>query len=60
MKDFEVHPIGTTTELKLSRALADAIGQEHDQFHTISPSIMVAYNRLYDHYMRQIEMEQDR
>jgi len=60
MNDFETHPRGTATELKLSRALADAIGQEYDQFHTISPSIMVAYNRLYDHYMKQIEMEQDR
>lgn len=60
MKDFEVHPIGTATELRLSRALADAIGQEHEQYHTITPSIMVAYNRLYDHYMEQLEMEQDR
>lgn len=60
MKDFEVHPIGTTTELKLSRALADAVGQEHDQFRTVSPAIVSAYNRLFEHYMKQIEMEQDK
>jgi len=60
MKDFEVHPIGTAIELKLSRALADAVGQEHEQFNTVSPAIVRAYNNLYDHYMKQLEMEQDR
>lgn len=60
MSDFEVHPRGTIEELKLSRKLADVIGQEHDHWRTVSPTIMKAYNELYDHYMKQIEMEQDR
>lgn len=58
MNDFEVHERGTAQELKLSRKLADVIAQEHDQWRTVSPTIMKAYNDLYEHYMKQIEMEQ--
>jgi hypothetical protein len=60
MKDFEVHERGTAEELRLSRRLADVIGQEHDQWRTVSPTIMKAYNDLYNHYMKQLETEQDR
>jgi hypothetical protein len=58
MSDFETHPIGTTTEIKLSRQLAAAIEQELQQYGNVIPhSVHVAYNRLYEFYLKQMEME---
>lgn len=58
MSDFEVHAIGTTTEIRLSRELARAIEQIIVQYGPgiIPKSILRAYNELNDHYARQIEM----
>ena len=36
MSDFEVHPIGTTEEIRLSRALAREIQQITEQYGGVS------------------------
>jgi hypothetical protein len=59
MKDFEVHPIGTFTEVKLSRELVNAIEQITQQYGTgiIPVSVLNAYLTLRNHYAIQIETE---
>ena len=59
MKDFEVHPIGTFTEVKLSRELVHAIEQVTQQYGTgiIPKSVLTAYMELRNHYAIQIESE---
>ena len=57
-KDFEVHPIGTTREISLSRSLARAIEQELKQYGQVVPhSVLKAYNKLLEHYKWQMENE---
>lgn len=56
--DFEVHPIGTATEIKLSRELANAISQELISFGQVVPqSVFQAYKNLCEHYKDTIESE---
>ncbi len=58
MEDFEVHQIGSFTEIKLSRALARAIEQNLTQYGQVIPhDVMVAYAELRKHYQWQIETE---
>ena len=59
MKDFEVHPIGTFTEVKLSRELVHAIEQVTQQYGTgiIPTSVLTAYMELRNHYAIQIESD---
>lgn len=43
-------------ELRLSRELAKAIGQELESFGQVIPhSVMVAYRNLLQHYAKEIE-----
>lgn len=59
MKDFEVHPRGTTEEIRLSRALANEIEQTLQQWGEVVPSnVRLAYDRLFAHYMKQIQDEE--
>jgi hypothetical protein len=54
--DFEVHSIGTTEELRLSRALAREIEAVLEQYGKVIPNSVL--NRYYDLralYQRQIE-----
>lgn len=56
MKDFEVHPIGTLGEIKLSRELAREIEQVTQQHgNTIPSSILDVYYKLREYYAKQIE-----
>lgn len=56
MSDFEVHEIGSFTEIKLSRALARAIEQNLNQFGNVMPQDVInAYYELRKHYQWQIE-----
>lgn len=56
MSDFEVHQIGSFTEIKLSRALARAIEQNLIQYGNVVPQdVLNAYNELKKHYQWQIE-----
>ena len=58
MRDFEVHPIGTTREIKLSRDLAREIEQVTQQYGNVIPNnVMQAYLKLVEYYARQIESE---
>lgn len=58
MNDFEVHPIGTAKELRLSRALARAIAQIDSQYKNVVPlSVMKAYDELFKYYQEQLEKE---
>ena len=59
MKDFEVHPIGTFTEVKLSRELVAAIEQITQQYGSgiIPTSVLKTYLELKNHYAIQIESE---
>jgi hypothetical protein len=59
MEDFEVHPRGTFTEVKLSRELVHAIEQVTQQYGTgiIPTSVLTAYMELRNHYAIQIESE---
>jgi hypothetical protein len=59
MSDFEVHPIGTTTEIKYSRELANAIEQITYQYGNgiVPKSVLNAYLKLKQHYAVQIESE---
>jgi hypothetical protein len=56
--DFEVHPRGTSEELRLSRELATEIQQSLDQYGQVIPNnVLQAYKRLYGQYIRQIQSE---
>ena len=56
MNDFEVHEIGSYTEIKLSRALAQTIEQNLIQFGNVMPQdVIKAYHELRKHYQWQIE-----
>lgn len=59
MSDFEVHPIGTTRELALSRKLARAIAEAINSRETVAfPSdVMSAYTQLIREYDRQMETQ---
>lgn len=58
MTDFETHPRGTTTELRLSRNLANAIEQIVQQYGNVIPqSVRQAYEELHAHYVKQIQEE---
>jgi len=57
--DFEVHPIGTSDEIRLSRELASEIHKSLDWLgETLPISIRQAYNRLYGQYIRQTQSEE--
>ena len=54
--DFEVHPIGTSRELFLSRALAREIDQVLRQYGNVVPeNVLNAYLKLKELYAIQIE-----
>lgn len=56
MNDFEVHEMGSHTEIKLSRALAKTIEQNLIQFGNVMPQdVIKAYHELQKHYQWQIE-----
>lgn len=56
MNDFELHEIGSHTEIKLSRALAKTIEQNLIQFGNVMPQdVIKAYHELQKHYQWQIE-----
>jgi len=58
MNDFEVHKIGTTEELRLSRDLSKEIEHVLHQFGEVLPSnVRLAYNRLYAYYAKQLQTE---
>ena len=59
MSDFEVHPIGTSTEIRYSRELANAIEQITYQYGNgiVPKSVLNAYLKLRQHYAVQIESE---
>ena len=59
MKDYEVHPIGTSTEIKYSRVLVDAIEQITQQYGNgiVPNSVFNAYCKLKAHYNVQLESE---
>ena len=56
MNDFELHEMGSHTEIKLSRALAKTIEQNLIQFGNVMPQdVIKAYHELQKHYQWQIE-----
>jgi hypothetical protein len=59
MNDFEVHPRGSFTEVKLSRELVNAIEQVAQQYGSgiIPTPILKAYLELKNHYAIQVETE---
>ena len=59
MKDFEVHPIGTYTEIKYSRELANAVEQITQQYGNgiVPNSVLNAYLKLKQHYAVQLATE---
>ena len=58
MQDFEVHPIGTAIELKLSRELAREIEQITQQYGGVVPqNVLNVYFKLKNHYAVQLETE---
>lgn len=59
MNDFEVHPRGTAEEIRLSRALANAIEQVIHQYGGVVPhNVVLAYNQLMECYAKQIQQEE--
>jgi hypothetical protein len=60
-KDFEVHPIGTTEEIRLSRQLSSAIEQITYQYGNgiVPESVFRTYKQLNDYYAVQIERENE-
>jgi hypothetical protein len=59
MKDFEVHPIGTAEEIRLSRALANEIEQITHQYGKVVPhNVILAYNNLVEHYTHQMQYKE--
>jgi hypothetical protein len=58
MTDFEVLPIGSIKEIKLSRDLAREIDQITRQYGNVVPeNVLNAYYKLKEHYALQIESE---
>jgi hypothetical protein len=59
MSDFEVHPIGTYTEIKYSRELANEIELITQQYGNgiVPNSVLNAYLKLRQHYAVQIATE---
>jgi hypothetical protein len=58
MSDFEVHPIGTAQEIKLSRDLAREIEQVTRQYGNVVPeNVLNAFYKLKEYYALQIESE---
>jgi hypothetical protein len=59
MSDFETHPRGVAMEIKASRHLAEQIEQTIQQWGpgVIPHNIVQAYNKLYEVYIKQMEME---
>jgi hypothetical protein len=58
MTDFEVLPIGSIKEIKLSRDLAREIDQVTRQYGNVVPeNVLNAYLKLKEHYALQIESE---
>lgn len=58
MSDFEVHPIGTSREIKLSRELAKSIDEAITQYGKVVPhDVLQAYLKLREFYAKQIETE---
>ena len=59
MNEFEVLPIGTIREIKLSRELAHEIEKEIIKNPDSIPlEIIQAYKRLYGEYIRQQQQEE--
>ena len=59
MNDFEVLPIGTIREIRLSRELAHEIEKEIIKNPDSIPlDIIQAYKRLYGEYIRQQQQEE--
>ena len=59
MSDFETHEIGTAKELKLSRALYDAIARQiNNEFDdkSINAEIRNAHDELRRHYLWQVQI----
>jgi len=59
MSDFETHEIGTAKELKLSRALYDAIARQlNNDFpdRVINAEIRDAHDELRKHYLWQVQV----
>lgn len=58
MSDFETHPRGTATELRLSRALANQLEQALTQYGEVVPeNVLKAYYDLRNEYARQLQNE---
>ena len=58
MSDFEVLPIGSTEEIKLSRELSREIEEVTQQYGSFFPqNVMNAFLKLKEHYAWQIESE---
>ena len=66
MKDFEIHPIGTANEIKLSRDLANTIATQIDKEDNPHSSwdatklpneIREVYYRLYNQYQIDIQLD---
>lgn len=58
MSDFEVLPIGTIKELRLSRELVREIELVQKQYGGVIPqNVMNIYNKLLQHYAWEIENE---
>ena len=57
MQDFEVHPIGTREEIRLSRALACAVEDVQRSTAEVPAAIMHAYRQLQVQYNKMIEEE---
>jgi hypothetical protein len=59
MSDFEVHPIGTSTEIKYSRELVKAIEQITYQYGDgiVPKSVFNAYLKLKHHHDVKLESE---
>ena len=56
--DFETHPRCTAEELRLSRALVNEIQQVVEQYGNVIPhNVVIAYNKLYGYYIKQIQKE---
>jgi hypothetical protein len=59
MSDFETHEIGTAKELKLSRALYDAVARQlNNEFddRVINAEIRNAHYELRRHYLWQVQV----
>lgn len=53
--NHEIHPAGTHTEIRLSRALAREIEQINEQYSGVVPlNVMQAYRELCDWYQEQM------